>query len=337
MRGLGSRAGVLFAIALAWGCTKQPFEFNGEIVTADTSQVIAQVGEAPVTVEALRLELRRTGAHDPARFDELHEKQATLGNLLRVEILAQSALAANLDADPEIAYEYKLLLAQRFWASHMRALEQIEISEAQMQTFYQSNLDEFTRPARNRGAIVFLRARADASPQARVELRQQGAQFIADLQSGRTSFEALARKRSDHAYSRERGGDIGWISPEATTYHLERPVLAALAAIESPQAAPQLVETERGVYLVRLMDRDGGEVAPFEDVRKQLASTLRARILEERAAAEYEKLRREHVVKVDTEALEQLEIQLYDSPFNGPPSFPVAQATNAGTTPGTTQ
>ena len=90
-------------------------------------------------------------------------------------------------------------------------------------------------------------------------------------------FGALAAEASEHATSRYRGGDIGWIETGRDAY----PLPAAI--VETGFALPvggvsDVIETEEGLYVVMKQDQREARTAPFEEV----ADTLRRRLLRDR-------------------------------------------------------
>ena len=91
-------------------------------------------------------------------------------------------------------------------------------------------------------------------------------------------FGPVARRYSDDRASRYQGGSIGWLvhhSERASA--LEPEVEAAILALATGDIGP-IVRTPKGLYLVRLVDREPAAPRSLE----QVAAGIRHRLLNER-------------------------------------------------------
>ncbi len=112
-------------------------------------------------------------------------------------------------------------------------------------------------------------------------------------------FGPLARKYSDDRASRYQGGVIGWlVRHPGRESKWEREVTDAVFALREPGEIAPLIRTDKGYYLVRLVDREGSETRPLE----QLAPNVRHRLLREKQA----RLRAELL----TEVLSQVAVEV---------------------------
>jgi len=97
----------------------------------------------------------------------------------------------------------------------------------------------------------------------------RAADAAAALGKDPAAFSALARSQSD-CPSRERGGDLGQLSPGATVPEFE----AALRLLEAGQITPAPVQTRFGWHLIRLDALAPGRPLPFEAVAPRIAEAL---------------------------------------------------------------
>ncbi len=91
----------------------------------------------------------------------------------------------------------------------------------------------------------------------------------AKLREDGSGFAALARSASD-CPSRERGGDLGQLSPGATVPEFE----AVLRALEEGQITQEPIQTRFGWHLIRLDALAPGRPLPFEAVAPRIAEAL---------------------------------------------------------------
>jgi parvulin-like peptidyl-prolyl isomerase len=241
--------------------------------------VLATVGSRPITAEDVRSEVeRRQKAHQP-----VPEKSALLQEMVAHEALLQRARQAGLESDPDVRREMEnLLIGQLKERELTPRLDGLPVSEEEIQAAYQSNLQRYTRPAKVRLAILVLQANPKMSESKRAGLKarlQEARQRLEEnpAPGGRgpaaQGFGALAIRYSDDQASRYRGGDIGWIDPDAPSTRWPRQVVATGCALQKNQVS-ELIETPDGLYLVMKTDHREAIVTPFPQVRESIRQSL---------------------------------------------------------------
>jgi len=101
-------------------------------------------------------------------------------------------------------------------------------------------------------------------------------------------FRAVAREVSEDAMTAARGGDFGWTSVDGTGTGLD-PVIDRAAAGMKPGEASPVIESEEGLYLVRVDGLREGDVAQEEALRELAEEGVvreRGKALAKQAAAE---------------------------------------------------
>jgi len=106
--------------------------------------------------------------------------------------------------------------------------------------------------------------------------------------TGGEDFRAIARQVSEDAMTAARGGDYGWTSVDGTGTGLDPAIDRTAAALKAGEASP-VVESEEGLYLVRVDGVREGDV-PQEEALRELAEEAvvkeRGKALAKQAAAE---------------------------------------------------
>lgn len=124
------------------------------------------------------------------------------------------------------------------------------------------------------GTVVQTRARhvlLRVSPQLTAELAARRlAEFKRSIESGKVTFEAVARENSEDG-SASNGGDLGWSSPGGFVPEFEEAMNAlSLGGISGP------VVSRFGVHLIQVLERRSSTPDP-KQVRAQAQSALRER------------------------------------------------------------
>ncbi|MDT8450993.1 MAG: SurA N-terminal domain-containing protein [Wenzhouxiangellaceae bacterium] len=192
--------------------------------------------------------------------------------------------------------------------------DQVEVDEAEIESFYEANRSQFMRPARVSVEYIELdtsdmaesleideeelRERYEATKGRFMtaerrrashilitsgdERSEEEAQALAESLKERIdqgeAFDALAEEYSDDPGSAAQGGDLGWIEPDVMMPAFEE----ALYALEAGEVS-EPVQTEFGWHLIKLTEIDEPRGQTFEEARDEIAAEIR----EERAEDMY--------------------------------------------------
>ena len=177
--------------------------------------------------------------------------------------------------------------------------ESLEVSDAEIDAYYQSNTQSFTHPEQVAVDYIDLNV-ADlmngieiTEEQARQQFEQNVAAFeartereaahiliedsdeakIAEVReklAAGEDFTELAKTYSDDLGTRDQGGDLGFTSGEAFPEEFE----SALAALEvGAISAP--VKTDAGTHFIKLVSERGSEPPTFEEERNRIVDQLK--------------------------------------------------------------
>lgn len=213
-----------------------------------------------VKAKAHANELRVDPAELERRYQELTSRFAS-----EAECLAVSA-AQGLGGSAE-AVKARLaaqLQQEQYLESRIQPL--IQVTEAEVQAWYQQHAAEFTQPERLRLRHVFL-AVQERSPD---EARRQLETALQTLRNGTATFEQLVASLSEDESSRPRGGELGWMS------RARLPEDFAQAVFALPDQQPTIIQTRIGCHLVEVLERKPAEPRRFEDCRSEITAALSA-------------------------------------------------------------
>ncbi len=96
------------------------------------------------------------------------------------------------------------------------------------------------------------------------EIRQKAEDVLKQVKKG-ANFEDLAKKYSEDDGSKAKGGDLGWIVEGQTVPEFQQ------AAFSLPKGATSdLVKTQYGFHIIKVLDRQTAHTKTFEEVRESI-------------------------------------------------------------------
>jgi parvulin-like peptidyl-prolyl isomerase len=200
--------------------------------------------------------------------------------LIERSALAQAARQAGLDQDPVLAEQIESLLIARLretrWQPHLEALT---VTEAEVRAAYEARSgDAFGQPESTRVAVLWFNTRGQAPLVARYRprLEEIRRQIVADpaafpVASG---FGELASGNTEHAASRLKGGDLGWLDSGLSTDPWRVAVLETAASLPQPGDLSEVTANASGLFLVRVIERRAARVQSFDEARPRLERSL---------------------------------------------------------------
>lgn len=250
---------------------------SGSRASAETSPVLAKVGDTDITVADVETRLDQQSPFLRARYGSPEKKKELLDEMVRFEVLAAEAKRRGYDRDPSVVRAEKEAMVSTFLAHEFDSkLSRDPVSDPAIESYYTAHADEFHRKEAVRASEIVVRdrARADAITSAARTRTSAGAD--------RRAFADLALKNSDEADTRARGGDVGFIERD-TTRHPKAVVDAAFSLAEVGDVSDP-IPTDDGFVILMLVERRPGFDRPLsevkDDIRERLSRGERPRAFE---------------------------------------------------------
>ena len=291
-------AALIVALAAA-SCSQKP-----------AGNVIARVGDALISKAALQEELaERARKGQPVSTPA--ERESVLNDMIRLEVFYAKAKAAGMDRDPEIARQYKRMLAGKFEEAERQKEPQVaKPEEAEVELFYEQQRAQFTSPEKVNVAVLFLKVPSKAAAEQVQNARERVAglrQLAIAQRDAQPHFGLLAQENSDDQATRYRGGDCGWITRQPTKVRWEPMVLQAMFALAKPGDITPPIRAADGFYLGKLIERRAEATASLAEVRDRIERQLLA-TKQKRSREEFDRTQcRSLEVAIDAELLKTLE------------------------------
>lgn len=309
MRSIRSLPAVLLSLTLT-GCGGGSSPSQGKGGKADGPPVAIVNGHALSTQE-VKAKLEEQPPVIRGRYTSLEKKKEFLDNLIRFELLVQEARKRGLDQDPEVQATLEKVMVQKLLRTQQEAAAGA-LGEAELRKYYDEHLSEFVRPERVRVSHIFLAApQGDAGK--RAQARAAAVKLLSEVKAqeagaARSAFELAATQQSQDNGSKSAGGDLGFRSREELAQSWGATLADAAFGLKTVSELGQVVETEKGFHLVKLLGRQLGMEQSFEQARPRLES----RLLAERRAKGMDDfingLKSQARIEVKDDALEQLKI-----------------------------
>jgi peptidyl-prolyl cis-trans isomerase D len=186
----------------------------------------------------------------------------------------------------------------------------VEVDESELQAQYQARKDALKTQEQRRASHILVQVAADADQEALDAARNKAQELLDQIRAG-ADFAELAANNSDDPGSAAQGGDLGFFAKGVMA-----PEFEASAFALQPGEVSDLVQTQFGFHIIKLIEVRAGEVPAFEAVRDEILAELRQRGVDDLFYENLEQLTDlsyEHPDSLDTaaEAL-GLEIQRSD-------------------------
>jgi peptidyl-prolyl cis-trans isomerase D len=166
---------------------------------------------------------------------------------------------------------------QRFMTPEQVAVEYVELSAAelakdievtpqQIANYFQANQSRFGSAEQRSVAHIMIESEQDDAT-----LQQKAEALLAELQAG-ADFAALAKANSADTFSAENGGELGELVAGQMDPAFEA---AAFALTEVGQLSP-VVKSEFGYHIIKLSGYTPASVKTLDEVSAEIATTLKA-------------------------------------------------------------
>ena len=265
----------------------------GASITASepaAEQIVAEYRDGTVTRGEYESWLRH---HDIAAGAELLWPQVR--RIALTESLAAAAEARGAHRDPALQRELTTLRNRVLNAAlrqHVSA--RVEISDEEVEAYYQRNPKAFHRP--RRVALSNLYKKLPPEPQAAAETRRVMEALHRELVEG-ADFAALARRESD-SHTRYQGGYIGFVETGQMA-----PEIDEVAMRLAPGEISEILETDEGLTLLYCKSIAPARVPSPEEVRAKLRQNLHRLRFEQSWQILENELRKTTETELDDDAL----------------------------------
>ena len=262
-------------------------------------EVLARVNGEPVTkidFERLLKNMELNQGPIPApRRDEI--LRAALDQLITYQVMKQEAAARKVavtDADLDSRVKQmqgkmndeqftKALADRSTTAEQLRADARVDMmidkmmegelssiaaaTEPEAKAFYDQNPDKFKQGEAIRASHILVMVKSDADDPTKAKARAKIDDLLKRVKAGE-DFSKLARENSDDG-SKDQGGDLGFFSKGQMV-----PAFDQAAFALKPGEVSEVVTTQFGHHIIKLVERKDATVVPYDKVQPQILEFL---------------------------------------------------------------
>jgi peptidyl-prolyl cis-trans isomerase D len=280
------------------------FQENGEFNQERYQRLLAQQGQTPagfeqdtrrlLTVEQLINGVSNTAFVTDAEVDRVYSLQEQKRSFDYMIVAAEPFKAAIQPSDAEIKAYYdqhsdRFVTPQRVRLSYVRlnadVLDKgIEVSDAAVNEYYEQKKASLQTQEQRRASHILFQLAADADEETVNKTRLEAEKVLQQIRDGE-DFGKLAKQYSADPGSSAKDGDLGYFAAGMMVPEFDTAVFAMQVGDVS-----ELVRTQFGFHIIKLIDIKGSEIPPLADVRTELVKEIKQRQIDDRFYEQLEQL-----------------------------------------------
>ncbi len=146
----------------------------------------------------------------------------------------------------------------------------IALAETDVRAYYEQNIERLAGPQERRASHILLSVAPGATAADKEQVRQRASALLTQVRQAPQTFADVARAHSQDPGSAVNGGDLGYFSRGA----MVKPFEDAVFALQQGGIS-ELVETDFGFHIIKLVDIRTPPRRSFEQMRPELEADLR--------------------------------------------------------------
>ncbi len=268
--------------------------FRGGRITAD--EVAARLAEMPPTSRA--------------RYQTLEQRREYVDGLARFDLLVQEGVSKGLDRDPEVVETAKKVMVQRLLQRDLDE-QAPEPSPEEIAEYYQRHLADYVKPEMFRLSHVFLAAAQGdtvALKQKKALAEKLLAQAKALPPADFKAFGAIVAQASEEPRTKPLEGDMRFLSAQELSSQYGPEVAEAAAKLQAEGELSGIVQTERGLHILKLRSRQPPTDLPLERARPQIVNRIKYERRTQRYASLLEDITAKYALAFDDAALSAIPV-----------------------------
>jgi peptidyl-prolyl cis-trans isomerase C len=166
------------------------------------------------------------------------------------------------------------------------------VTPEQVQDFYAKNPDRFKQGERVRASHILIPYPQGADDAAKAQARAKAEQVLKEVKGG-GDFATLAKKYSQDPGSAPNGGDLGFFQQGQMVGPFNE-----VAFRLTPGTVSDLVETQFGLHIIKVAEKQPARDVPLDEVRPQVEQFLKGQNQQQQTAAFVEALKAKSKIEV---------------------------------------
>jgi len=259
-------ATILLSVAIAGcGSAKKPETNKSETPETNASasqsskdgKVVAQIGSEKITLEEIDGLVKTIPEQYQAMARE--HKDMFLDSVINQKLLYAEAARLNFDKNTDVQKQLEEIRKELVIKAYLKEEieDKITVTDEDIKKYYEANKEKFKEPEKVKVSHILVDTEAEAKD------------ILAKLQSG-ADFAALAKEKSK-CPSKEKGGELGFISKGQTVPEFEQAVF-----VLQPGQLSGVVKTQFGYHIIKVTEKQPEKIMALDEVKDQLKQMLLA-------------------------------------------------------------
>jgi peptidyl-prolyl cis-trans isomerase D len=143
--------------------------------------------------------------------------------------------------------------------------QSIQISDAQVESYYNSHKDQYRTPERVQARHILIKTTGKSKEEV-AQLKAKAEDLLKQIKGG-ADFGKLAEKNSEDPGSAAKGGDLGWIVRGQMVKNFEDTVFSL-----QPKAISDVITTEYGFHIIQVMAREPARLRTLAEVKPEIVA-----------------------------------------------------------------
>ena len=143
----------------------------------------------------------------------------------------------------------------------------LQISDDMLKEQYQANIQQYQVP--NQVHVQHILFRTVGKTDAEVQEVSKKAEDVLKQAKEGAKFDELAKKYSEDPGSKDKGGDLSWIHQGQTVPEFEKTAFSL-----APGQISDLVKTQYGFHIIKVLEKQTAHTKPFEEVKDSIRAPL---------------------------------------------------------------
>jgi peptidyl-prolyl cis-trans isomerase D len=153
-------------------------------------------------------------------------------------------------------------------ADQIKVADSIQLTDAQIQDYYNAHKDEYRTPERVRARHILL-STANKPKEEVPKIQAQADALLKQIKAG-GDFADLAKKNSQDPGSAQKGGDLGWVSRGQMVKNFEDAVFKL-----KPNEISNVVPTEYGFHIIQVLETQPAHLQTLDEVKPAITATIK--------------------------------------------------------------
>jgi|CZKS01.1.fsa_nt_gi peptidyl-prolyl cis-trans isomerase D len=250
-------------------------EFEGNLRLGLLSEDIREIAMRGAFVSPAEVEAEYRRRNEMAKVEYIAFDPARLASEAKVP---PEELKAYFEKNKAFFPAPESRAAQLIVADQVKVGESIQVSDTQVESYYNSHKDQFRTKERVKARHILISILN--KPPAEVPKQKAKAEDLLKQIKAGADFAKLAEQNSDDKTNASKGGDLGWVMKGQMVPEFEK----ATFALKQGQIS-DVVTTNYGFHIVQVMEKEDAHLHPLDEVRSEVVTAIKSQSLNDRMQA----------------------------------------------------